>query len=199
VIDRSAIRATAIAAVILAVAAGAVAYIRPARSSADWTPTPGPVPAPNSFRITSSPWKLTPDGTWTALVKGHYEDATGADLPLVHAQVSWSASAGETLDQVRWTYSDPATLVTLTQSGPVTVTAKPTNPSNRTATLHLDAPADAAASFTSVARAVGPHLINVGWTPLNASIGVTAYKVYRRESRATVGQLVASLSGNAHA
>ena len=195
---RSALRAAVLSAVALAVVLGAVDYFRPVRSSADWTPTPGPVPAPNSFRITSSPWKLTPDGTWTALAQGHYQDEVGADLPLVHAQVSWSASAGETLDQVRWTYSDPATLLTLTESRRVTLTAKPTNPSNRTATLQLAAPADDAASFACVARAVGPHLVNVGWTPLDAAIGVTAFKLYRRESHASVGLLIASLSGNAH-
>ena len=139
-----------------------------------------------------------PDGTWTALVQGHFADASGADLPLVHAQVTWSASAGETLDQVHWTYMDPATLVTLSESQPVTVTAKPVNPQNRPATLQLAAPADDAVSFACVARTVGPHLVNVGWTPLNNRVRVSAFKVYRRESHAFVGRLVASLSANAH-
>jgi hypothetical protein len=73
------------------------------------------------------------------------------------------------------------------------------NPPNRTVTLQLAAPAADAASFACVARAVGPRLVNVGWTPLDASVGVLAYKIYRRESRAMHGRLVASLSANAHA
>jgi len=181
------------------IAAVAIGDLRPGRSKADWTPTPGPPPAPNSFRLISSAWRLTPDGSWTVLVQGRYADATGADLPLVHAQVAWSASAGETLDQVRWTYMDPATLVTLQKSKPVTVTAKPQNPQNRTATLQLAAPPDDVASFACIAQSIGPHLVNVGWTPLNDSAAVTAFKVYRRESHAAVGHLVASLSANAHA
>jgi hypothetical protein len=188
-----------IAVACLAMALGAVAYVRPVRSNADWTPTPGPVPAPNSFRITRSSWRLTPDGTWTALVHGHYAYANGSDLPLVHAEVTWSVSAGDSQGQVRWTYSDPAALVTLTDSSAVTVTAKPVNPQNRVVTVLLDAPADDVPSFASVARAIGPHLVNVGWTPLNVSVGVTAFKVYRRESNAIHGRLIASLTANAHA
>lgn len=175
-----------------------IGFVLPMPASADWTPTPGPIPAPNSFRITSSPWRLTADGSWKAIVRAHYADATGADLPLVHAKVTWSASAGETLDQVHWTYSDPATLVTLEASSAVAVTATPVNPQNRTAKLQLVAPANDAASFACVAQSIGPHLVNVGWTPLNGAIGVTAYKLYRRESHATFGRLIASLSGNAH-
>jgi hypothetical protein len=183
----------------LAIFVGAVSYLRPIRSQADWTPTPGPAPAPNSFRITSTSWRLTPDGSWTALVQGHFADSSGSDLQLVHAQVTWSVSAGEALDQVRWTYFDPATLVTLQESRQVTVTGKPENPQNRTATLSLAAPPDDAASLACVARTVGPHLVNVGWTPLAASVGVTAFRVYRRESHASLGRLIASLSANAHA
>lgn len=171
----------------------------PTAAVADWTPTPGPVPAPNSFRVTSDSWHLTPDGTWTALVQGHYAFADGTDLQLVHAQVNWSTSAGVAQGQVRWTYSDPAALITLVESRAVTVTAKPVNPSNRTVTVQLAAPAADAAAFACVARAVGPRLVNVGWTPLDASVGVVAFKVYRRESHAAHGRLIASLTSNAHA
>ncbi len=191
--------ARAVAYAVAAIITALFGVVRAERSSADWTPTPGPIPAPNSFRITSSRWRLTPDGTWKAVVHAHYADAAGADLPLVHAQVAWSASAGKTLDQVHWTYSDPATLLTLAVSHAVTVTAKPVNPQNRTVTLQLAAPADDAASFACVAQSVGPHLVNIGWTPLNDAIGVTSFKLYRRESSAAHGRLIASLSGNAHA
>jgi hypothetical protein len=182
-----------------AIAVGTIGLLCSLRADADWTPTPGPVPAPNSYRVTSASWHLTPDGTWTALMLGHFADADGADLPLVHAQVNWSTSAGTAQGQVRWTYSDPAALITLVESHAVTVTAKPVNPPNRTVTLQLPAPADDAASFACVARAVGPGLVNVGWTPLDSSVGVVAYKVYRRESHALHGRLIASLSANAHA
>jgi hypothetical protein len=187
------------ACAVFAIVVSITAMLCPVTANADWTPTPGPVPAPNSFRVTSSRWHLTPDGTWTALMHGHFADADGADLPLVHAQVNWSTSAGVAQGQVRWTYSDPAALITLVESRAVTVTAKPVNPSNRIVSVQLAAPPSGAASFACVARAVGPRLVNVGWTPLNSAAGVVAFKLYRRESHAEHGRLVASLTANAHA
>ncbi|HEY7982419.1 MAG TPA: fibronectin type III domain-containing protein [Candidatus Eremiobacteraceae bacterium] len=197
--DRPLLRMMVCTFAMPAIIAGMMTMLVTARAGADWTPTPGPVPAPNSFRITRSPWHLTPDGTWTALLHGHFADAQGADLPLVHAEVNWSTSAGVAQGQVRWTYSDPAALVTLVESSAVTVTAKPVNPPNRTVTLQLVAPAADVASFACVARAIGPRLVNIGWTPLDIGVGVVAYKVYRRESHAMHGRLVASLTANAHA
>jgi hypothetical protein len=197
--DHLRIHTTVSTIALLAIIIGVLFAFSPAPAAADWTPTPGPIPAPNSFRVTRQSWHLTPDGTWTALLLGHFADAYGADLPLVHAQVNWTTSTGVAQGQVRWTYNDPAALVTLEESRAVSVTATPVNPANRTVTLQLAAPAAGAASFACVARAVGPRLVNVGWTPLDASVGVVAFKVYRRESHALHGRLVASLTANAHA
>jgi hypothetical protein len=192
---------------VIAIASGAIAgagfqYWPPFASiaaRADWTPTLGPEPAPNSFRITASHWRLTADGTWTSVIRGRFASAGGKDLPLVHAKVTWRASRGQTLDLVRWPYMDPATLVTLTTSRRVTVTATPTDPANRTAALSLAAPPNNVASFAAVARAVGPHLVNVGWTPLAIARTVTSYNIYRRDVETGTPEFIASVSSNANA
>ena len=55
------------------------------------------------------------------------------------------------------------------------------------------AQADQAAGFSVTAQPVGPHLINVGWTPLKAPNAIAGYKVYRSSGEGEANQLVADL------
>ena len=76
----------------------------------------------------------------------------------------------------------------------VTVVASSSNPSIGTQTLELPAPSGDPASFAAVAQAVGPHLIDVGWTPMDDATNVVDFKIYRRAAGARRGALVASVS-----
>ncbi len=132
-----------------------------------------------------SPWTITPDGTWTAVVR-----APGADRG-----VDFSASTGQLIVLEPTPGKGAAATVTVGWSRPVVVTmAAPAQTWTRT----LPAPDDSLQAFQSSARAVGPHLINVGWTPLAASAAVVDYKVYRSIGESDQQQLVATLSPIKH-
>ncbi|MBC5826696.1 MAG: hypothetical protein GIW99_03285, partial [Candidatus Eremiobacteraeota bacterium] len=162
-------------------------------------PTLVPSPRPSTFHLTAGPWRLTPDGTWAAIVKAAYQDASGTDVPEVRGDVDFSATVGDVLGLVRRVYSDPAALVTLAQSRPVTVSAVSKTPSLGRATISLPAPPNGVAAFAVVAEAVGPHLINVGWTPLQDAARVSEYRVYRESIEERHPRLIAVVSPTGHA
>ncbi|MDQ2817254.1 MAG: hypothetical protein M3T49_03465 [Candidatus Eremiobacteraeota bacterium] len=161
-------------------------------------PTIAPGPPPTTFRLAPGPWRLTADGTWAAVVKASYQDAGGADVPQVRGDVDFSATAGDVLGLVRRVYSDPAAQVTLRQSQSVTLNAKSNTPALGNATVTLPAPPDGIVSLAVVSQAVGPHLVNVGWTPLASAVGVLDYKLFRQSAADRHPRLIASLSPNAH-
>jgi hypothetical protein len=132
-----------------------------------------------------SPWKLSPDGTWTALIHAP-ADSRGADF---------TSSTGQIISLERSAIDGEAATVTIGWSRPVVVTISSAGGS---ATQTLSAPDDGLADFAAVARAVGPHLVNVGWTPLAQSAGVADYKVYRSSGEADDTQLVARLPATKH-
>jgi len=78
-----------------------------------------------------------------------------------------------------WVYQSPAVLLTTSTGSSITITATAVSPAVGSATLTVPAPPSDVASFASVARAVGPHLIAIGWTPLASSVGARQYKIYR--------------------
>ncbi len=162
-------------------------------------PTLAPSPPPVSFHLTAGQWQLTPDGTWTAVVKATYLDAAGNDVHQVHGDVDFNSSADDTLGLVRRIYLDPVALITLRESRPVNVTARSNQPALGSASVSLQAPVNQPLAFAAVAQAVGPRLVNVGWTPLAPLANVLEYKVYRAAGAGTAGHLVAVVSPSGHA
>ena len=150
------------------------------------------------FSIDTEPWRLTADGVWVAKVVASYLDGAGVRQPSLRAQVSFDADAAEVVELDPWIEQTPSAAVIAGGGQNVTVTATSFAPASGSATLHLSAPPDDAASFASVAQAIGPHLVAVGWSALDPALGVREYKVYRRESGATRDVLIAVVSPNGH-
>ncbi len=131
-------------------------------------------------------WTLGPDGTWTALVRA----------PAGMHDANFAASTGQIISLERSPVDGEAAIVTIGWSRPVAVTI---SSGGDTANVDLPAPDDSAEAFAATARAIGPHLVNVGWTPLSATAAVADYKVYRSSSGGDDAQLVAELPPVKHA
>ncbi|MEO9136670.1 MAG: hypothetical protein ABI316_08700 [Casimicrobiaceae bacterium] len=160
----------------------------------------------NTLRATSGglaleaqPWQLTADGTWQTEVVARFADASGTEQTRLRASVDITAAPGAVVDLDPWLHQTPSALVTTDGSKTVEVDAVALSPTAATATLALPAPAGDAASFASVARAIGPHLIAIGWTPLPVSSGVRSYRIYRSAAGGGAGSLVAVVSAAGHA
>jgi len=152
-----------------------------------------------NFSIEAQPWRLTADGTWAADVVAVFTDSAGERQPHLQAAVDFETSSGESLDLDPWIYQTPAALVTTSSGAAVTVTATATSPIGASATLELPPPPSALTAFASVARVVGPHMVAVGWTPLQPSAGVRQYDVYRREPDGSGQTLISVVSPSGHA
>jgi hypothetical protein len=134
----------------------------------------------------SSPWSLNPDGGWTAIVHA----------PAGLRNPSFTASGGRLIALETSAIEGHAALVTIASSRLVSVTI---SSSQATQSVTIPAPDDTAEAFDVSARAIGPHLVNIGWTPLNRNAGVTGYQVYRSNAEGDPPQLVAALSPAEHA
>ncbi len=145
------------------------------------------------FTITAQPWRLTADGTWQTDVVASTADSAGVQQHDPHADVRFSVSDADSLEIEPWVNQAPAITITTRGGAPITVVADAIGPA-RDAQLTLAAPPSSPGSFASVAQAVGPHLVAVGWTPLRASAGVRQYKVYRSAGASSPGEFVASVS-----
>ncbi len=157
-----------------------------------------PAPSHQPFYLEADPWRLTADGTWVAAVRARYQNAAGETESKPRAVVDFSASNGETLELDPWIDQDPAMAITLAQSDEVTVNASSVMPDAGSASVTLPAPPASAASFAAVAKAIGPHLVSVGWSPLAATENVAEYRVYRRHPGGTRA-LIAVVSSGGHA
>ncbi len=71
-------------------------------------------------------------------------------------------------------------------------------PGHLTAKL-LPAPDDHPEAFSVAARALGPHLVQVGWTPLAAAAGVSSYRILRFDNEGGPPELVAIVGAGRHA
>ncbi|HEV2038074.1 MAG TPA: hypothetical protein VGQ96_05640 [Candidatus Eremiobacteraceae bacterium] len=141
--------------------------------------------APPRHHTPTSQWSLSPDGTWTALVHA----------PSGMRNVSFTASTGQIIALERSAVDSDAATVTIGWSRPVAVSISSDAGS---ATKTLPAPDDGPAAFAATARAVGPHLVNVGWTPLAQNADVVDYKVYRSAGDGVEAQLVAQVAAIKH-
>ena len=169
----------------------------PASSPSAASPTAVPLPAtPNpSSPLVATPWRLTADGTWQSTVSMPFPPG---DDPSRTDAVFTSASA-DIVPLDAHAQLAPGAIVTVAAGGaPVTVAVSASSPIAVDASVDLPAPPDDPTSFAAAAEAVGPHLVDVGWTPLSDDAGIVEYKVFRRASDATQGALIASISPSGH-
>ena len=152
-------------------------------------PTSAPVAAPSM--LSARPWRLTADGTWTTVVSL----AVPAGVDPRRLDLSYSSDDADVLPLDANAPPAPGVIVTADSiDHPVTIVATSSNPAIGRQSLDLPGPASDSASFAAVAKPIGPHLVDVGWMPLGASLGVVDYKIYRRAAGARHGSLVASVS-----
>jgi len=135
-------------------------------------------------RNPQGPWTLTPDGTWTSVVRA----------PAMRSAV-FNVSTGQIIALERSALDGEAATVTIGWSRPVVVTV---SSAGGASSKTLAAPDDGLAAFAATARAIGPHLVNIGWTPLAQSAAVADYKVYRTSKDGDEMQLVAELPAIKH-
>jgi hypothetical protein len=106
----------------------------------------------------------------------------------------FDASTGQIIALERSALDGDAAIVTIGWSRPVSVTV---SGAGQTHAVDLPAPDNSLDAFAATANAVGPHLVNVGWTPLADDAAVVDYKVYRTSADAEP-QMVAQLSTVKH-
>jgi hypothetical protein len=123
---------------------------------------------------------------WTAVIHA----------PAALNDPSFSASTGQLIELERSALDGDSATVTIGWSRPVSVAI---SAQGQTLTHSLAAPDDSPRAFEATARAVGPHLIDVGWTPLAASAAVTDYRIYRSDDDGGGPQLIAQLPAKKHA
>ncbi len=151
------------------------------------------------FTLQAQPWQLTADGTWQTEVVGLFSDESGTEQPRLRADVEINAAPGEVVPLDPWLRQTPGAIVTTDGAEAVDVNAVAVSPTAATATLSLPAPPSDVATFETVAQAIGPHLIAVGWTHLQGLSGIRGYRVYRRPAGGGSGTLVAVVSAAGHA
>ena len=133
-----------------------------------------------SYALEVTPQGVTPDGTARALVRVLLRDAQGAPARLRRgADFGYFADRGEVQWQTRLRYGGPAAIVSVRDEGPVNVRVvanRPTGLGERR--VAFDTRAWRSMPRT-VAAAIGPHLLRIGWFPQLPSIT----RVYRVDAR----------------
>lgn len=170
------------------------------------TPLPSSAPAPQptvlwagapaaSFALDVSPLGVSPDGAAQALVRVVLHDAQGNVVRARRgADFDYFTDRGDAQWQTRLRYGGPAAIVSVYDDGPVNLRVV----ANRPAGL-----AEQHASFDTrawralprtVATAVGPHLVRVGWFPQAADGAVRVYRIGARGARTLAATLPAPAS-----
>ncbi len=174
----------------------------PSTNSASPSPSVAPTPAsqPSAQQSSASPlsarpWTLTADGTWSTIVT--LRPPPGVDTHRL--AIAWSSDVADVLPLDGNAQDAPGAIVTVGANGATaSVVAAASDPSIGTQTLSLPPTQDASGGFNAVAQAVGPHLVDVGWTPLEDAAGVVEYKVYSRARGSKHGVLLGVVSPHGH-
>ncbi len=136
-------------------------------------------------RLLPSPWSLSADGTWVASL------AAPASMP----GAAFSASTGQLIERERSAVAPDGATVTIGWSRSVVVNI---SSQGQTLTKTLPAPDAGIEAFDVAAAAVGPHLVDVGWTPLDASAQVSGYEIFRSSGEGERPELIATLPATKH-
>ena len=173
--------------------------VEPLSESTSSAPAPMRMPAPSATislaaptsMLAATPWALTAEGQWTTTVTL----AVPAAVDPKKLDLQWTSDQGDVLALDANASNAPGAIVTIADiSSDVGVAVTDANALIGRQAITISKPVIGPLSFQAVARAVGPHLVAVGWTPLVAGIGVSEYKIYRRQPGAVHGLLVANVS-----
>ena len=161
-------------------------------------PTTMPAPQPTvlwaaqpaaSFALDVQPLDVSPDGDARALVRVVLHDANGNVVKLRRgADFDYVSTPGSVQWQTRLRYGGPAAIVSVRDDGPVTVRVVANRP-KELGTQRASFDTRAWRVPRTVAAAVGPHLVRVGWFPQVRDGTVRVYRVDsagRRTLAATV-------------
>ena len=143
-----------------------------------------------SFALDVQPLDVSPDGDARALVRVVLRDANGAVVKLRRGADFdyYFSTPGSTQWQTRLRYGGPAAIVSVRDDGPVTVRVVANRP-KELGTQRASFDTRAWRVARTVAAAVGPHLVRVGWFPQVRDGAVRVYRVDaagRRTLAATV-------------
>jgi len=117
------------------------------------------------MRLETTPGGIDPDGAARWIVRVRFVDAAGKPTRLLQGgDIEFAASRGRAQWQTRTRFGGPAAIVSTTEAGPLSVRAVAKEPA-----MLDDARADTDTRqwrFTDVVgRALGPHLVQIGWFP----------------------------------
>jgi hypothetical protein len=117
------------------------------------------------MRLETSPGGIDPDGAARWIVRVRFVDSAGKPTTLLQGgDIEFAASRGRVQWQTRTRFGGPAAIVSTTEAGPLSVRAIAKAPA-----ILDDARADTDTRtwrFADVAaRALGPHLVQIGWFP----------------------------------
>lgn len=105
-----------------------------------------------------------PDGKARLLLVAHFLDAQNQPTTiLANSDLDWSADRGHVQWQNRMRYGSPAAVVLVDTDGPIVATIHANKPAIGTVTVRTDT-----RSWTqprTVAEALGPHMVQIGWFP----------------------------------
>jgi hypothetical protein len=143
-----------------ATAASPVPTALPSSSGATFLPDP-----PVAMRLAVRPLGVSPDGVLRWLVLAEFRDASGAPTTLVRGgDVDVSASGASAQWQTRLRFGGPSAIVSTPVDATIVVRARAdVGVALPPQTLALRTHDDATPRV--VARALGPHLVQIGWFP----------------------------------
>jgi hypothetical protein len=154
------------------------------------TTTAAPSQTPATL-LSAQPWTLTADGTWTTVVS--LALPPGVDKSKL--SVTYSSADADVVPLDANAPLAPGAIVTIGFADrDVQVVAAASDPAIGSVTLAVAPPSSDPSTFGAVAQPIGPHLVSVGWTPFDPSLGVQQLKIYRRAAGVRHGSLVASVS-----
>jgi hypothetical protein len=178
------VRAAACGGALLVLAATAQSQAPAAWPTAMPTSTPAPQPTvlwqtvpAASFALEVSPLGVSPDGEAQALVRVVLRDARGNVVKLRRgADFDYFSTPGSAQWQTRLRYGGPAAIVSVRDDGPVTVRVVANRP-GELGTQRASFDTRAWREPRTVAAAVGPHLVRIGWFPQARDGTVRVYRV----------------------
>lgn len=160
-------------------------------------PTTAPAPKPTvlwngapatSFTLDVKPLDVTPDGDARVLVRAVLHDASGAVTHARHGtDFDWIPTRGDAQWQTGLRYGGPSAIVSLRESGPVSLRVVGNRPAIGTQTVSFDTRRMSLPHV--VGSAVGPHLARIGWFPRVTSGAVRIYRLDAHGARHLAARL----------
>lgn len=159
-------------------------------------PTPSPSPTPDvpvyvgapavRYTVDTQPLGIDPDGNAVWLAVSRFIDANGNTTRIIaNSDLDWHSSGTYVQWQTRWRYGQPAATVRTTHDGPLVLTVRANKPNFGTIVLHTDTRTWKGPRV--VAKALGPHTVQIGWFPQSRSTRIE--RIDERGHRAVVATI----------